>query len=118
MMRISPRITDAAGTNVGPPPRLDPGLSLAELLVLSGQGDVASFAQLYDATSARVHTLVLRQVFPEFADRATQQIYVSLWRRSGDYSVLDGRPLPWIISHACHELAAARASGGWRGFHR
>ena len=78
---------------------------LAALLSLSAQGDVCAFSRLYDTTSARIYALVLRHVGRERADAVTQQVFVTLWGRAGEYAPSRGNALAWIVSLAFHVAA-------------
>ena len=74
----------------------------ATLLFLSALGDVAAFTRLYDATSPRIYTLVLRQVGAMRAEAVTEQVFVTLWRTAGDYAASRGNALAWMVSVAAH----------------
>jgi RNA polymerase sigma-70 factor (ECF subfamily) len=82
---------------------------LGTLLLLTAQGDVPAFSRLYDATSARIHALVTRQVGECRADAVTQQVFLTLWRRAGDYAPSRGNALAWMVSLASHVAAERRA---------
>jgi len=72
------------------------------LLFLTALGDVGAFGRLYDATSARIYTLVLRQVGALRAEAVTEQVFVTLWHTAGDYSPSRGNALAWMVSVAAH----------------
>jgi RNA polymerase sigma-70 factor (ECF subfamily) len=62
-------------------PRSDPARpELDALARAAGQGDAAAFERFYRGTVARVHTLA-RRVVGNDADEATQEIYVTAWRK-------------------------------------
>lgn len=72
---------------------------LAELLQLSSRGDQAAFAALYDATSARLHGLVLRVVRnPAQADEVTQEAYLEIWRTAARFDPSKGSALSWLMT--------------------
>src|SRR5689334_25404351 len=59
---------------------------LADLLKRSARGDSDAFAELYDATSARVHGLALRVVRdPAQAEEVTQEAFLDIWRTSARF---------------------------------
>jgi RNA polymerase sigma-70 factor (ECF subfamily) len=72
---------------------------LADLLRRSGRADEAAFAQLYDATSARVFGLALRVVRdPAQAEEVTQEAFLEIWRTAGRYDPDRGSPLAWLMT--------------------
>jgi RNA polymerase sigma-70 factor (ECF subfamily) len=74
---------------------------LAELLRHSARGDESSFARLYDATSARVHGLVLRVVRdPAQAEEVTQEAYLEIWRTASRFDASRGNALSWLMTIA------------------
>ena len=82
---------------------------LGALLSLTAHGDVSAFSRLYDITSARIYALVTRQVGGRRADAVTQQVFVTLWNRAGDYAPSNGNALAWMVSLASHVAATRRA---------
>jgi len=72
---------------------------LAELLKLSGKGDEAAFAQLYDATSTRVFGLAVRVVRDRAqAEEVAQEAFTEIWRTSGRFDPAKGSPLAWMLT--------------------
>lgn len=72
---------------------------LAGLLQLSSRGDQAAFAALYDATSARLHGLILRVVRnPAQADEVTQEAYLEIWRTAARFDPAKGSALSWLMT--------------------
>lgn len=81
---------------------------LAELLRASSLGDQAAFAELYDATSPRVHGMVLRVVRnPAQAEEVTQEAYLEIWRTSARFDPAKGSALSWLLTLA-HRRAVDR----------
>jgi RNA polymerase sigma-70 factor (ECF subfamily) len=83
-----------------------------ELLVRSGQGDRAAFAELYDATSNRLFGLVLsvtRDV--ETSEEVARAAYLQVWRQSARYDRDRGSALGWIMTIA-HRAAVDRLTRG------
>ncbi|MCW2857654.1 MAG: polymerase, sigma subunit, family [Marmoricola sp.] len=84
------------------------GVSLASLLRLSARGDEQAFAELYDATSARVHGLVLRVVRdPAQSEEVTQEVYLQAWRTAARYDEARGSAMAWLMTLA-HRRAVDR----------
>ncbi len=74
---------------------------LAALLRQCARGDEAAFAQLYDATSARVYGLVLRVVRdPAQTEEVTQEAYLELWRTAARFDASRGSALSWLMTIA------------------
>jgi len=81
---------------------------LGELLNRSARGDSAAFAQLYDATAARVHGLVLRVVRDRAqAEEVTQEAFLEVWRTASRYDAARGSALAWLMTLA-HRKAVDR----------
>jgi RNA polymerase sigma-70 factor, ECF subfamily len=77
----------------------DPGPDLAELLKLSGRGDEAAFARLYDATAARAFGLAVRVVRdPAQAEEVTQEAFLDIWRTSSRFDRARGSAVSWILT--------------------
>lgn len=75
------------------------GDRLVALLRQSARGDQAAFAELYDATAARLHGLVLRVVRdPAQADEVTQEAYLEIWRTSARFDQAKGSALSWLMT--------------------
>ncbi len=72
---------------------------LAELLKLSGRGDEAAFAQLYDATSARAYGMAVRVVRdPSQAEEIAQEAFLEIWRTASRFDVSRGSAVSWILT--------------------
>ena len=81
---------------------------LAGLLRRISRGDEAAFAALYDATSARVHGLVLRVVRdPAQAEEVTQEVFLQVWRQASRYDESLGSAISWLLTLA-HRRAVDR----------
>ena len=94
----------------GPPDDEGPGEPgrLAGLLRKAARGDESAFAELYDATSRRLHGLVLRVVRdPAQAEEVTQEVYVEVWRQSARFDARSGSALAWMMTIA-HRRAVDR----------
>lgn len=82
--------------------------ALGALLRRSARGDESAFAQLYDATAARVHGLVLRVVRdPAQAEEVTQEVFLQVWRTASRYDEARGSALSWLMTLA-HRRAVDR----------
>ena len=100
------------GDPEGPPP----GAALGELLRRSSLGDERAFAELYDATSARLYGLTLRVVRnPTQAEEVAQEAYLEIWRTAARFDPDRGSPLAWMmtIAHrrAVDRVRSAEAAG-------
>ena len=81
---------------------------LVELLQASARGDESAFAQLYDATSARLYGLVLRVLRdPAQSEEVTQEAYLDIWRTSTRFDPEAGSPMAWMLTIA-HRKAVDR----------
>ncbi len=102
MNRFSP---EASGSPQGEP-GASAGVSqataareLAELLKLSGRGDEAAFAKLYDATSARAYGLAVRVVRdPSQAEEVAQEAFLEIWRTASRFDVARGSAVSWVLT--------------------
>ncbi|WP_243060594.1 ECF RNA polymerase sigma factor SigK [Nocardioides sp. SR21] len=75
------------------------GPDLSELLRRSGRGDEAAFAQLYDATAARVFGLAVRVVRdPAQAEEVAQESFLEIWRTAGRFDPARGSALSWLLT--------------------
>jgi RNA polymerase sigma-70 factor (ECF subfamily) len=84
------------------------GTPVAQLLSRCARGDEQAFAALYDATSRRVHGLVLRVVRdPAQAEEVTQEVYLQAWRTSAAYDEDKGSAMSWLMTLA-HRRAVDR----------
>lgn len=72
---------------------------LGELLKLSGLGDEVAFAQLYDASSARVFGLALRVVRDSAqAEEVVQEGFLEIWRTAARFDPNKGSALSWLFT--------------------
>ncbi|MBS7807378.1 sigma-70 family RNA polymerase sigma factor [Variovorax sp. PCZ-1] len=76
---------------------------LQQLLLAAGRGDHASFAKVYQLTSAHLYGVALRMLGHEHAaDDALQEAYVSIWKNASQYkAMVDGQalsPMTWLIA--------------------
>ncbi|MFZ2503285.1 MAG: sigma-70 family RNA polymerase sigma factor, partial [Nocardioides sp.] len=84
------------------------GVDLAWCVQRSARGDEAAFADLYDATSARLHGLILRVVRdPAQAEEVTQEVYLEIWRQAARFRPESGSALAWMLTIA-HRRAVDR----------
>jgi RNA polymerase sigma-70 factor (ECF subfamily) len=91
-----------------PAPDQAPVLDLGALLRLLARGDEQAFAELYDATAARVHGLVLRVIRdPSQAEEVTQEVFLQVWRTAARFDEDKGSPLAWLMTLA-HRRAVDR----------
>ena len=82
-----------------PTPGAPAGPDLADLLRASARGDQVAFAQLYDATAARVHGMALRVVRdPAQAEEVTQEAYLEIWRTAARFDPSRGSALSWLLT--------------------
>jgi RNA polymerase sigma-70 factor (ECF subfamily) len=105
--RIGP---DASGSPKGEP-EVSGAASrpdLAELLRLSGRGDEAAFALLYDATAARAFGLAVRVVRdPAQAEEVAQEAFLEIWRTASRFDPKRGSAVSWILT-SVHRKAVDR----------
>ena len=98
MTRIS---SDASGSPHGEPEvsGVASPPDLAELLRLSGRGDEAAFARLYDATAARAFGLAVRVVRdPAQAEEVTQEAFLEIWRTASRFDRERGSAVSWVLT--------------------
>lgn len=102
----------------GPQGYADGPDDLADLLARSARGDQDAFAQLYDATSARVHGVALRVVRdPAQAEEVTQEAFLQVWRQASRYEAGRGSVLSWILT-IVHRRAVDRVRAAEAASHR
>ncbi|MGI9206424.1 MAG: ECF RNA polymerase sigma factor SigK, partial [Rhodococcus sp. (in: high G+C Gram-positive bacteria)] len=76
------------------------------------------FAELYDATRARVFGMVLRVLRdPGYSEETTQEVYLQVWRSAGSFDTSQGSALSWIITLA-HRRAVDRVRSEQSGADR
>ena len=93
--------SDPSGSPIGEPEGSGAVASpdLAELLKLSGRGDEAAFAQLYDATAARAFGLAVRVIRdPAQAEEVTQEAFLEIWRTASRFDKERGSAVSWILT--------------------
>ncbi|WP_169584695.1 sigma factor [Antrihabitans stalactiti] len=98
---------------------------LAELIGRVAGCDRAAFADLYDATSDRIYSVVLRGLGdPGRAEDATEEIYLRVWTTARDYDPACGPAMDWLLAHAHQTIArhlpyrcavSGRNFRAWRG---
>jgi len=72
---------------------------LVKLLKACSLGEEAAFAQLYDATAARLFGLVLRTVRDRAqAEEVTQDAYLHIWQTSSRFDPDRGSALGWLMT--------------------
>lgn len=80
---------------------VDPPPTDEELVQRCAAGDRAALGALYDRYGVLVFSLVVRVLGEGMAaEEVTQDAFLSVWRRSGDYSLQRGRVLPWLLTIA------------------
>lgn len=105
--RPAPAVAPPAGSS-------DP--EVGALVLACAAGDRAAFRTLYARVSRLVFGTALAVLRSrELAEDATQDIFLALWRRAGDYDPARGSALAWIAvvarNRALDRLRAERARG-------
>lgn len=91
---------------------------LRGLLAGAAAGDRRAFADLYDATSARVFGMVLRVLRdPGFSEETVQEVFLQIWKTADRYDPAQGSPLAWIMTLA-HRRAVDRVRSEQSGTDR
>ena len=91
---------------------------LAALLKLSGRGDEAAFARLYDATAARAYGLAVRVVRdPSQAEEVAQEAFLEIWRTASRFDDSRGSAVSWILT-LVHRKAVDRVRSAEAGSRR
>lgn len=86
----------------------DGAADLAALLSAVAAGDQQAFAEIYDATAARVFGLVHRVLRDRAqAEEVTQEVFLQVWRSAGSFDPSRGSGLTWILTLA-HRRAVDR----------
>jgi RNA polymerase sigma-70 factor (ECF subfamily) len=68
-------------------------------LRLASRGDQEAFAQLYDATSARVFGLAVRVVRdPAQAEEVAQEAFLEIWRTASRFDPAKGSAQAWMLT--------------------
>ncbi len=74
----------------------------------SSRGHEDAFAELYDLTSRRLYSVVLRVLrSPDHAAEVTQEVYIEVWRQSARYVSDKGSVIAWMTTMA-HRRAVDR----------
>lgn len=90
----------SAPTTRTPLPGLDDD-TLGRLIQRVAGRDERALEDLYDATSARVHGLVLRITQQgALAEEVVEETYWQVWRQALRFDPLRGRPLTWLLAMA------------------
>nr|WP_296770105.1 sigma-70 family RNA polymerase sigma factor [Rhodococcus sp. (in: high G+C Gram-positive bacteria)] len=98
--------------------RADEAERLRRLMAAVAVGDQRAFAELYDATSARVYGMVLRVLRdPGYSEETTQEVFLQIWRSAPNYDPNQGSPLAWIMTLA-HRRAVDRVRSEQSGTDR
>lgn len=81
-------------------PALD-DTQLAELIQRIVERDQRALEALYDATSSRVHGLVLRITQQSaLAEEVVEETYWQVWRQAPRFEAARGRPITWLLAMA------------------
>jgi RNA polymerase sigma-70 factor, ECF subfamily len=83
---------------------------LQALIARMAQGQAAAMEQLYDASIARVYSLV-RRFLPDDASAqdVTQEAYLQAWQQASRFDAQRGAAMAWLLN-----LARSRALDAWR----
>jgi RNA polymerase sigma-70 factor (ECF subfamily) len=74
-----------------------------DLLALVGAGRAEALEALYSRYAGRVYSLALGLLRdPGFAEEVTEEVFLSLWRRSATYDSQRSRFTTWLLSIAHH----------------
>ena len=81
----------------------DANADLRQLLIATGRGDHASFAKVYERTSAHLFGVALRMLGDEAsAQDVLQESYVNIWKNASQFRThVDGQtlsPMTWLIA--------------------
>ena len=88
------------------------------MLKLSGRGDEAAFARLYDATAARAYGLAVRVVRdPSQAEEVAQEAFLEIWRTASRFDQGKGSAVSWILT-LVHRKAVDRVRSAEAGSRR
>ncbi|MGV9713175.1 ECF RNA polymerase sigma factor SigK [Gordonia sp. NPDC003424] len=91
-----------------PPIPLVDRQGLSDLLSCIAIGDSAAFAEFYDHTADHVYGMVLRILRdPGYAEEATQEVFLEVWRHAATYRPDRGSALSWVLTMA-HRRAVDR----------
>jgi RNA polymerase sigma-70 factor (ECF subfamily) len=74
---------------------------LVWLLAAVAKGDEAAFAQLYEATRAKLYGVLLRILGrPELAEDVMQETYLKVWTSAAKFDPTMGSPITWMVAMA------------------
>jgi RNA polymerase sigma-70 factor (ECF subfamily) len=78
----------------------EPGAErLAQLLARTALADRAAFAELYEATKAKLFGVSLRIVRERpLAEEVLQDSFVNIWNHAAEYAVAKSAPLTWMTA--------------------
>ena len=80
---------------------LDSADDLAALLSRVANEDRAAFAAIYRAVAPKLYGIVLRILKrKELAEEVLQDVFVTIWRRAGDYDRSLAAPITWMAAIA------------------
>ena len=98
MERIGPVSTGASSSEGAPGAATDAEV-LGALLKRCGRGDKDAFADLYDATSARMYGLAVRVVRDQAqAEEVAQEAFLEIWRGSARFDPARGSAISWMLT--------------------
>lgn len=96
MISEMPTMPAMADRPTSPDPAHD---RLAELLSRTALGDRTAFAQLYEATRAKLFAVSLRIVRErQLAEEVLQDSFVNIWNHAGDYARAKSAPSTWMTA--------------------
>jgi len=76
---------------------------LPELMRRTARGDKQAFANLYQATSAKLFGVALRiSGRREIAEEVLQEAFVAVWGRAKDYDPVRGSVMTWLVTIVRH----------------
>ncbi|WP_280569889.1 sigma-70 family RNA polymerase sigma factor [Chromohalobacter sp. 296-RDG] len=79
------------------------GDRLHDLLLRVTQSDRRAFAQLYEATSAKLYGTVLRILKEQGrTDDVVQEAYVTIWQKATQFEAERASPIAWMVAIARH----------------
>lgn len=76
-------------------------LDLGDLMRRVAARDRAAFAELYRATSAKLHGVVARILTRgDQSGEVLQEVFVRIWEKAGDFDAAKGSPMAWMATIA------------------
>lgn len=74
---------------------------ISALLQRVARRDRAAFAEVYQATSAKLYGIILRILRRrDIADEVLQEVYVKIWERAADFRPERASPMAWMAAIA------------------